>query len=57
MAKLKVKQSKLLKGSPSDLKKSNTEKGLHTLGFKIGFNRVEYPYYILHIWENLLFGY
>ena len=42
-AKLKVKQSKLLEGSPSDLEKSNAEEGLRALGFEMGFNRVEHP--------------
>jgi len=41
-AKLKVKQLKLLEESPSDLEKNNVEKGLYTLGFKIGFYHVEY---------------
>jgi len=41
-AKLKVKQSKLLEGSLSDLEKSNIEEGLCALGFKIGFNYIEY---------------
>jgi len=41
-AKLKVKQLKLLKGSFSDLEKSNAEEGLRALGFKIGFNHIEY---------------
>jgi len=35
VAKLKVKQLKLLEGSPSDLEKSNVEEGLRALGFKI----------------------
>ena len=56
-AKLKVKQLKLLEGSPSDLEKSNIEEGLYALGFKIWFNRIEYPQYMLYVWENLLFGY
>jgi len=43
VVKLKVKQLKLLEGSPSDLKKSNIEKGLYALGFEIGFNYIEYP--------------
>jgi len=41
--KLKVKQLKLLEGSLSDLEKSNIEKGLRTLGFKIGFYYIEHP--------------
>jgi len=40
--KLKVKQSKLLEGSPSNLEKSNIEEGLRALGFKIGFYYIEY---------------
>ena len=43
VAKLRVKQSKLLEGSPSDLGKSNLEEGLRALGFEIGFYRVEHP--------------
>jgi len=43
VVKLKVKQLKLLEGSPSNLEKSNIEEGLRALGFKIGFNRIEYP--------------
>ena len=43
MAKLRVKQSKLLEGSPSDLGKSNLEEGLYALGFKIGFYYIEHP--------------
>lgn len=42
-AKLKVKQSKLLEGSPSDLEKSNAEEGLRVLGFKMDFNSVKHP--------------
>ena len=41
--KLKVKQLKLLKGSFSDLEKSNIEESLRALGFKIGFYYIEYP--------------
>ena len=43
VVKLKVKQLKLLEGSPSNLEKSNIEEGLRALGFKIGFNCIEYP--------------
>ena len=42
-AKLKVKQSKLLEGSPSDLEKSNVEEGLRALGFEMGFYHMEHP--------------
>jgi len=41
-AKLKVKQLKLLEGSPSDLEKSNIKKGLRILGFKIDFNNIKH---------------
>jgi len=41
-AKLKVKQLKLLEGSSSNLEKSNIEKGLRVLGFKIDFNSVKH---------------
>jgi len=42
-AKLKVKQLKLLEGSPSDLEKSNVKKGLRILGFKMDFNSIKHP--------------
>jgi len=43
VAKLKVKQLKLLEGFFNNLEKSNVKEGLHVLGFKIGFNYIEYP--------------
>ena len=43
VAKLKVKQLKLLKGSFNNLEKSNVQKDLRALGFKMGF------YYIKHL--------
>ena len=43
MVKLKVKQLKLLKGSPSDLKKSNITKGIRALGFKMEFCHIKHP--------------
>ena len=42
VAKLKVKQLKLLEEFLSDLEKNNIEEGLCTLDFKIEFYRVEY---------------
>jgi len=42
VAKLKVKQSKLLEESLSDLEKNNVEEGLYALGFKIKFYYIEY---------------